>query len=147
MNLVLNAVAVVIVATPLWQAAAYEWRNGAARAIYDADRATAAMPQMAATEGAGRPPDIYHFVFDRYASQEVLAAHYDVDDSATLRFLEALGFHVARGSHANYHRTAHSLASTFYMDYLDLFAEAPDLPATTGSRFTPCWATIAWRGS
>lgn len=129
-NLVLNAVAVVIVATPLWQAAAYEWRNGTARSIYDADRAASAMPQIAATggmEGAGRPLDIYHFVFDRYASQEVLAAYYDVDDSATVRFLEERGFHVARGSHANYHRTAHSLASTFYMDYLDLLADADDI--------------------
>lgn len=141
-NLVLNAIAVVIVATPLWQAAAHEWRNGAARAIYDADRAAAAMPQIAATggmEGAERPPDIYHFVFDRYASQEVLAAHYDVDDSATARFLEARGFHVARASHANYHRTAHSLASTFYMDYLDLFAGAPGL---AGDNWQPVHAML-----
>lgn len=141
-NLVLNAVAVVVVATPLWQAAAYEWRNGAARAIYDADRAAAAMPQIAATDGtdgAGRPPDIYHFVFDRYASQEVLAAYYGVDDGATVRFLEERGFHVARGSHANYHRTAHSLASTFYMDYLDLLAEAPE---AAGDNWQPVHAML-----
>ena len=131
-NLVLNGIAVVIFATPAWQAAAYEWRHGAARAVYDADRAAAAMPEIAAAQenpaSAERPPDIYHFVFDRYASEDILREHYGLDDSRTGRFLEDRGFFVARGSHANYHRTAYSLASTFYMDYLNLFAGASEIP-------------------
>lgn len=141
-NLVMNAIAVVIVATPLWQVAAYEWRNGEARKTYDADEAAMAMPQITAPSGAEsreRPPDIYHVVFDRYASQDVLAAHYGHDDSATMRFLEQSGFHVARGSHANYHPTAHSLASTFYMDYLDLLSNAEDI---AGDNWQPVHAML-----
>lgn len=141
-HLVLNAIAIVLVATPLWQVAAHEWRYGGARSIYDAGRAAAAMPQIAAAgdvKAGPRLPDIYHFVFDRYASQQVLAEYYDMDDSATGRFLEERGFHVARASHSNYHRTAHSLASTFYMDYLDLFAGAPGL---AGSDWRPVHAML-----
>lgn len=128
-NLVLNAMALVIFVTPAWQAAAYEWRNGAGRLAYDPERAAAAMPEIEADAAAApqRPPDIYHFVFDRLTSQDVLAEHYGLDISDTLRFLEERGFYVARDSFSNYHRTAHSLASTFYMDYLDLLAEDPNL--------------------
>jgi hypothetical protein len=54
-------------------------------------------------------------------------------------FLEERGFHVARASHANYHRTAHSLASTFYMDYLDLLADAPEI---AGDNWQPVHAML-----
>lgn len=142
-NMVLNGIAVVLFATPAWQAAAYEWRNGAARGVYDADHAVAAMPQIAATgggeQGASRPPNIYHFVFDRYPSEGVLKEYYGHDDSATGRFLEHRGFYVARNSHANYHRTAHSLASTFYMDYLDLLAGTPKV---AGDNWQPVHAML-----
>lgn len=131
-NLILNGIAVVLFATPAWQAATYEWRHGAARAAYDADKAAAAMPEIAGPSATAnqtdRPPDIYHFVFDRYASEDVLKEHYGLDDSRTGRFLEERGFFVARNAHANYHRTAYSLASTFYMDYLDVLANAPGIP-------------------
>lgn len=131
-NLVLNGIAVVLFATPAWQAVSYEWRHGAARAAYDPGRAAAAMPEIAAGRPsagtASRPPDIYHFVFDRYASEAVLKEHYGLDDSRTGRFLEQHGFFVARDAFANYHRTALSLASTFYMDTLDVLAEAPGVP-------------------
>ena len=55
------------------------------------------------------------------------AVGYELDVSETLRFLEERGFYVAQDSHSNYHRTAHSIASTFYMDYLDLLSDHPDL--------------------
>jgi hypothetical protein len=128
LHTVLGTIALVMVATPLWQAAAYEWRQGGARAAYDADEAARALPQIAGPEargaGAPRPPDIYHFVFDRYASEDTLARAYGVE-APIYGFLEARGFYVARDSRSNYNRTAHSLASTFYMDYLDFLSEDP----------------------
>ena len=48
----LNGMALVMVATPVWQAVAWEMRHGPARAVYDADRAAAEMPQIA-TAGPG----------------------------------------------------------------------------------------------
>jgi hypothetical protein len=131
-NLILNVIALVMFATPAWQAVSYEWANGGARAIYDADRAAAEIPQISAVgaagaSGAGRPPDIYHFIFDRYASEDILNRHYGLDNRAIGQFLEERGFYLARNSNSNYQKTGHSLASTFYMDYLDLLAGDPRL--------------------
>jgi hypothetical protein len=121
----LNGVALVMLALPAWQVVAYEWHNGAARAAYDPDQAAAAMPQIAAPVAAGaRPPDIYHFVFDRYPADESLERFFGVEGNLG-RFLEDRGFYVARASNSNYLKTGPSLASTFYMDYLDLLATDP----------------------
>lgn len=125
-HLVLTGAAVVMVATPVWQTAAHEWRNYPARTAYDADEVAARMPEIAegadASANGQRPPDIYYFVFDRYASAETLARHYDLDIFGTRNFLEQRGFHVVPVAKSNYHRTAFSLSSTFYMDYLDLLS-------------------------
>ena len=129
-NLVLNAIALVLFVTPAWQAVAYEWRHGDDRLIYDPEQAAAVLPTAPSPsegESRPRPPDIYHFVFDRFTSADVLAEHYELDIAATLELLEERGFYVADHSFSNYHRTAHSLASTFYMDYLDLLAEAQEV--------------------
>lgn len=125
LHTVLGAIALVMAATPLWQAATFELRNGGARAAYDADAAALALPEPAAPDaGAPRPPDIYHFVFDRYGSEDTLLRHYGTE-APIYGFLEDQGFYVARGSRSNYNRTAHSLASTFYMDYLGFLASDP----------------------
>jgi hypothetical protein len=127
-NLILNCIALVMVATPVWKIAAYEWSYGAARHTYNADRAAEAMPEIAGTAAPAastgeRTPDIYHFIFDRYTSEPVLKRYYELDNSAIGGFLEDRGFYVARNSNSNYQKTGHSLASTFYMDYLDLLAD------------------------
>ena len=129
LHLVLGSVALVLLAPPLWSAVAYEWRNGDARLAYDADRAAEmieAMTPAVHAEGS-RPPDIYHFVFDRYGSAETLERQYGISDWIG-GFLEARGFYVATDSRSNYLRTGHSLASTFHMDYLDFLAEDPRVP-------------------
>ena len=124
---ILNGVAVVLLISPIWQAASYEWGNGAARSAYDPDKAMSEIAPYAPAPAVGdtsrRPPDIYHFIFDRYASEPVLKKYYDLDNSAIGRFLEQNGFYVARDSNSNYPKTGPSIASTFYMDYLDLLAE------------------------
>jgi hypothetical protein len=138
---VLNGVAVVMVALPAWQAISYEWRNWAARQAYDADRAAAAMPQIAeggAAVGGERPPDIYHFIFDRLGSDASLAEYYDIEDGLS-DYLEAEGFYVARASHSNYLMTGPSLASTFHMDYLDELAADPRV---TGDNWHPIFEML-----
>jgi Sulfatase len=126
---VVTGIALVMVLTPGWRAVAYELRNGDARLAYDAGRAAAEMPELApAAGGAERPPDIFHFVFDRYGSEETLARHYGIDEPIG-EFLESRGFYVARDSFSNYIKTGHSLASTFYMDYLTFLQEDPRVEA------------------
>lgn len=122
---VLNTIAAVMLLTPAWQAISYEWWNADARNVYSADAAADALAEPGAAEAIaaaseGQPPDIYHFIFDRYASEGILDRYYRVDNRAIGRFLEDNGFYLARNSHSNYLKTGHSLASTFYMDYLGL---------------------------
>jgi hypothetical protein len=128
----LIGVAAVMFATPAWKAAAYEIEDGDARLAYDADRAAADLPQLAGPMAAAsaRPPDIYHFIFDRYASEEILARHFGLDEKIG-DYLEARGFYVARESNSNYLKTGHSLASSFYMDYLTPLAEDPRVEKET----------------
>ena len=132
LHAVASVTALVLLAAPLWAAVAYEWRDGAARDAYDADRAAAMLggpPSGAMVRGAGRPPDIFHLVFDRYGSAETLRDVYGIETWIG-DHLEAQGFNVASESHSNYLKTAPSLASTFHMDYLDEVAAdarvAPD---------------------
>ena len=132
-HIVLTGIALVMLATPLWRATAYQWREGDARLAYDPDRAAEALPQPVAAglnPAAGRPPDIYHFVFDRYGSADILARHYGVEHPIG-DFLEQRGFYVAWDSYSNYLKTGPSLASTFYMDYLDVLAEDPRVEGAT----------------
>ncbi len=124
-NTVVTGIGFALLAVPVWQTAAYEWRNGPARQAYDADRAMDEMPALAASSGpAADAPDIYHLVFDRYGSEDTLARHFGVDDRIG-DFLEAHGFYVAHRSFSNYMSTGPSLASTFHMDYLDALAADP----------------------
>jgi Sulfatase len=135
---VLTSVAVAVLAVPVWHAAAFEWRHGAARRAYDADRAMDEMPQLARGDTAAARPDIYHVVFDRYGSEKTLARHYGVRDPIGA-WLESRGFYVARDSHSNYLSTGHSLASTFHMDYLDELAANPRV---TGNNWHPIFKML-----
>jgi hypothetical protein len=62
--------------------------------------------------------DIYYIILDRYANAETLRDVYDFDNTAFLDRLGELGFFVAANSAANYQRTAHSVASSLNLDYL-----------------------------
>jgi hypothetical protein len=129
-NAVLNGIAFMICVVPAWQIASHSWKGGGSlrppavtfdEASSAAERSAVSAP--AATDNA--PRQIFYFIFDRYASQPVLADYYGFDNSDVIDFLEQRGFYVASNSRANYLKTAHSLASTFHMDYLDSLAEAP----------------------
>lgn len=67
-------------------------------------------------------PDVWHIVFDRYASRETLARTYGYDNRPFLDALRARGFTIGEGAFANYQRTAHSVASTLNGAYLDALA-------------------------
>ena len=145
-HVVLSVLAAVMLATPLLKIAGYEWRNGAARAVYDPDTAAAELVELAgpaaapeaASDSAARPPDIYHFLFDRYGSAETMADPYGIDATIGERLAER-GFFVAGDSHANYLKTGQSLASTFYLDYLDPLAGDPRID---GASWHPIFAML-----
>ncbi len=127
LNAALNGIAVVMLLVPAWHIAAHEWKAGAPpfriAAFNGGAHAAADAALVIDPEKAKTAPDIYYFIFDRYGSQSNLAAYYDFDNAELMDFLKAKGFHVASDSHSNYLKTAHSLASTFNMDYLDVLKE------------------------
>jgi hypothetical protein len=112
---VLNGIALFLMVTPIVQVGWYKWQNARPGLVVS-------MPEQTIVP-LGDRPDIYYLIFDRYASAATLDRYFDFDNEPTISFLEARGFYVAPGSHANYLKTAHSLASTFQMDYLDFLAD------------------------
>src|SRR5690606_15638645 len=102
-NGVLNGIGVMLLLFPLWSIAAFQWENRGASNSYDADQAEAEIQQfLAQMSSPAELPDIYHFIFDRYTSEDVLARYSDFDNREIGRFLEENGFYLARGSNSNY---------------------------------------------
>ena len=127
-NAVLNGIAFALFIAPAWQVASHEWRTGGSSPFtaegLDEERSELDERSLLVDPATLKTaPDIYYFIFDRYGSQSTLAKHYGFDNSDLVDFLKAKGFYVASDSHSNYLKTAHSLASTFHMDYLDFLAE------------------------
>lgn len=101
----------------------------------DLDRAAA----VARVDDEHHRRDIYHFVFDRYGSDEALRLGPRIDNSAFTRWLTEQGFDVVKGARANYERTALSLSATHSMALHD------DLAARmgpTGSALAPLYERI-----
>jgi hypothetical protein len=107
----LNLVAVGLVLINLWPATGGAGFDGRALSRIDV---TGLLP-----EGAEPSRDVYYLVFDRYADAITLRDLYGFDNSPFLDFLRSEGFFVAEDSLANYPTTAHSLAASLNMSYLD----------------------------
>lgn len=67
--------------------------------------------------------DIYYIILDRYPRADNMEELFGDDNEAFIRFLEDRGFEVAQESIANYPKTAHSLAASLNMRYLDHLSE------------------------
>jgi hypothetical protein len=69
--------------------------------------------------GAASGRDVYYLIFDRYANEQTLRELYGFDNTPFLDGLSRKGFTVVHDAVANYPGTAHSLASSLNMTYLD----------------------------
>jgi hypothetical protein len=67
----------------------------------------------------GARPDIYYIILDRYGGPATLKEVYGFDNSEFMDYLTSRGFYVATESRANYLKTAHSLASSLNMEYVN----------------------------
>jgi hypothetical protein len=63
-------------------------------------------------------PDVYYFILDSYAREDLLKMAYGYDNSTFLNELRERGFYVAECSQSNYGRTEISLGSSLNMSYL-----------------------------
>lgn len=73
----------------------------------------------------GYAPDIYYFILDAYARDDVLLDVFKHDNSSFTDGLKDMGFYVGRCSQSNYSRTALSLPSSLNMEYLDALGYGP----------------------
>lgn len=80
-------------------------------------------PLPRAEQSPGR--DIWYIVPDRFASEANLREHYGFDNSHFTAYLESKGFTVLDDAVTNYAKTAHALASSMNMTYLDHLAGNP----------------------
>jgi hypothetical protein len=65
------------------------------------------------------PRDVYYIIFDRYADEITLRDRFHYDNTPFLTALGDRGFDVVTDAVANYPKTAHSLASSLNMSFLD----------------------------
>ena len=86
-------------------------------------------------------PDVYNIILDRYVGSTALQETYGYDNEPFLSALEERGFRVARHAHANYIKTALSLASSLNIDWLD--ADALEDEATDGADTGPIHARLS----
>jgi hypothetical protein len=88
-----------------------------------------------AIQAAGPLPDIYLILLDSHTRSDVLAANYNLDNSAYTTNLENLGFYVADCSQSNYPTTKFSVSSLMNMNYLqDEFTNLNTFPPLGSSR-------------
>lgn len=83
----------------------------------DGSLPTVAVPEQATADGNAR--DIWYVILDRYPRADTLVEVFDHDNTPFLSALEDDGFTIADHALANYPKTAHSLAASLNMTYLD----------------------------
>lgn len=114
----LNVMSIALVLMNLVPIVTYEFQR-------QPDTALAGSHEELPTPGQVRDEDkrdIYYLIFDRYAHERVLREMYDFDNSAFLESLEERGFYIAN-SVANHQKTAHSVAASLNMTYLNYLEE------------------------
>ena len=101
----------------------------------DAESSIAPRRNAAPVADVTRPknPDIYYIVLDRYGGPGPLKKDFHFDNRPFLGLLRKKGFYVADHARTNYPRTAHSVASTVSMRYLDFLAGRSSDPMNFGA--------------
>lgn len=113
----LNATALIMACFVLSQIATFKLSDAGGLSAEIIDQMS--QPPAAGAPAPGPKRDVYYLIFDRYASADTLREIYAFDNEPFLGELRAQGFYVATNSASNYQRTAHSLASSLSLDYLD----------------------------
>jgi hypothetical protein len=115
-TLILNVVAIGLVAVSGFNTATAVAEQGNVAFQANVGKRATKIPTV---EDTGTKRDVFYLIFDRYGSQPVLEKYLGIDNSKFVADLEDRGFYVANGGRSNYPTTAHSLASSLNMRYLD----------------------------
>ena len=117
----LNVVAVSLVLISLVDIGVYTVKRDMAWSHDDIVGSVADSPSGQAATGL--TPDIYYIILDRYGGAASLKEFYGFDNTGFMDYLVDKGFYVATESKANYLKTAHSLASSLNMEYINYLAD------------------------
>lgn len=112
LNLLLIPAASFMIATVCWNQWQFEKDRPSLSTLFDPFEGRAGT----------NAPDVWHILFDRYASRETLARRYAFDNRPFLDELRKRGFTVAEGGYSNYQRTGHSVSATLNGSNLDRLA-------------------------
>jgi hypothetical protein len=123
---VLNLVALVALAFPLFTVGRWGYLSLTQRPVHSEESIRLQLPQ------GERPPDVYFLIVDGYARQDTLQSVYATDNESFLEFIQENGFYVASDARSNYAQTGLSVSSTLNMNYVD--ALVPGLTAGSGGR-------------
>lgn len=119
----LNVVSVILVGLSLVQIVPHVVGTLGNAGSAEVGETPVAAGSAAPSAGTAKPRDIYYIVLDRYGSARSIAQDYGITDNDMYGWLTDHGFTVAADSHANYVKTALSIASTLRMDFLDDIAK------------------------
>jgi hypothetical protein len=113
-NSLFNLVTAVALVFPLWQIGAFAFRSlqASGQTINNPSTQSLHIPPGQAA------PDVYYFILDAYARDDIMKESFDLDNTPFITALEQMGFTVARCSQSNYAQTQLSLSSSLNMDYL-----------------------------
>jgi hypothetical protein len=87
--------------------------------VTTADRSRAQIEPEPRTGRDHTQPDVYYFIFDSYAREDVFSGMLGYDNSAFIHALEERGFYIADCANSNYDGTLASLGSSLNYEYLD----------------------------
>jgi len=118
---ILNIASIALIAIPLVKTGDFKLR--AAIASYDLKNAKNAEIVSTPLQRTDSLPDIYFIILDRYADARTLKETYEFDNKEFISYLSGKGFYVAGESKSNYLKTAHSVASSLNLEYINHLAE------------------------
>lgn len=119
---ILSVIAVFLFVIPLISIGTYEAKTNANKKGR-LKKEKVSLPTVSGAQTESELPDIYYIILDRYPNKETLKNVYGFDNSEFLDYLASQGFYIANESTANYLKTAHSLASTLNMEYINYLGE------------------------
>ena len=124
----LNFVSALLVITSLASIIPYEIREAGISIPAGLDTGEGREPD---TTDPSELRDVYYFIFDRYANENILKKYAGFDNREFLSFLKEKGFYVASKSAANYPRTHVSLPSSLNLEHLTTLTASIDKNLTS----------------
>ena len=113
-----NVIALVLVV-----AAAIPAARGVAATMADGGDDVSRVANAGASDAITPDRDIYHFILDRYGSEQALETGFGLDNSEFVGWLRDNGFQVVDDAWANYAKTNLSISATLSMSPLDDLAD------------------------